>query len=271
MAPTGQSMYTTLVSMFPDPDLYQNTLYIDLQFDHVMEIQISFLVEGVPFYFEPDLRKGFDAGLLFTDLKEDFQANIYKHKFRVKVVNRGLQSYRVAISRLKTYSPAIKPSACANQPLTARFEMHPKLLELSPDSEDFIDILISGYEEGEFFSDFLWNITDVLHPQRKNVIKVTAKATFVECELGWDRKQLVFNYHPSHPLKERSHIEIAELINHNTLPVENVILEVLGPFRIKEKFEDTFEKQISVSLNRFEKREIFAILNKATLKQLYCR
>jgi len=35
--PTGQSMYTTLVSMFTDPDLYQNILYVDLQFDHVME------------------------------------------------------------------------------------------------------------------------------------------------------------------------------------------------------------------------------------------
>lgn len=271
LAPTGQSMYTTLVSMFTDPDLYQNILYVDLQFDHVMEVPITFLVEGVPIYFEPDIRKGFAAGVLFTDLKEDFQANIYKYKFRVKVINRGLRTYRVGISRLKTYNPAMKPSACANQPLTARFEMIPKLLELSPNSEDFIDILISGYEEGEFFSDFLWDITDVLHPQRKNVIKVTAKATFIECEMGWDRKQLTFNYQPSYPLKERPHIETAELINHNPLPVENVILEALGPFRIKEMYEHTFEKQINISLSAFERKEIFVILNKATLKHLYCR
>ncbi|XP_034101229.1 uncharacterized protein LOC117565950 isoform X2 [Drosophila albomicans] len=271
LAPTGQSMYTTMDSMFTDPDLYHNILYIDLQFDHVMEIPITFLVEGVPFYFDRNMEEGFDAGLLFTDLKEDFYAHKYKYKFKLKVFNRGLLTYRAAISRLKTYNPKVKSSACTNQPLTARFEIIPKLLEMQPNSEAEIEILISSYEEGEFFSDFLWDITEVTHPQRKNVIKNTYKATFVECDVSWDHKQLAFNYKPSQPLKERSHIETADLINYTNLAVDNVELEAQGPFRIKELFEHNFEKQIKVSLNSLERKEILVILNKAALKQLYCR
>ncbi|KAH8361013.1 hypothetical protein KR093_010871, partial [Drosophila rubida] len=271
LAPTGQSMYTTMNSMFTDPDLYHNILYIDLQFDHVMEIPITFLVEGVPFYFDPEVDKGFDAGLLFTDLKEDFHAHKYTHRFKLKVFNRGLLTYRAAITRLKTFNPKLKTTGCANQPLTARFEIVPKLLLMPPNSEAEIEILISSYEEGEYFSDFLWDITEVMHPQRKNVIKNTYKATFVECEVSWDRKQLTFNYTPSQPLKERSHIETAEIINYSNLPVDKVELEVQGPFRIKELFEHNFEKHITISLDSLERKEIFVILNKATLKQLYCR
>ncbi|KAH8266486.1 hypothetical protein KR044_004226, partial [Drosophila immigrans] len=271
LAPNGQSMYTTMDSMFTDPDLYHNILYIDLQFDHVLEIPITFLVEGVPFYFDPDMTKGFDAGLLFTDLKEDFHAHKYTHKFKLKVFNRGLLTYRASLTRLKTFNPRLKRSACANQPLTARFEIQPKLLEMPPNSEAEIEILMSSYEEGEFCSDFMWDIIEVTHPQRKNVIKQTYRATFVECDVSWDRKRLTFNYQPRQPLKERLYIETAELINCTDLPVQSVVLEAQGPFRIKELFEHSFEKQIMVSLSSLERKEILVMLNKASLKQLYCR
>ncbi|KAH8409413.1 hypothetical protein KR222_002720, partial [Zaprionus bogoriensis] len=271
LAPTGQSMYTTLVSYFTDPDLYQNTLYIDLQFDHIMELSITFLVEGVPIYFTPNIREGFDAGLLFTDLKADFQANIFKHRFPVKATNRGGRTYRVSISRLKIYSPALKPTACTNQPMTARFEIVPKLLELPAKSEQDFEILISGYEEGEFYADFMLDITDTTYPQRKHVIKVTVKATFAECELCWDRRQLTFIYKPCKPLKETAHVEIAELVNNHNAEIEQVLLEATGPFRIKSEYEHIFEKQIVVRLGKLERKEIFVLLNKATVKQLFCR
>lgn len=272
LAPTGQSMYTTLVSFFTDPDLYQNTIYIDLQFDNMMKIPITFLVEGVPLWFSPDIKnKGFDAGYLFTDLKEEFQANMFKNRFMVKVINKGKRIYRIMISRLKTYNPDQKPTACANQPLTARFEMIPKLLELPPESEKELEILISGYEEGTFFCDFMLTITDTTYPQRKQVIKVTAKAIFVECELTWNRKRLTFNYQPCEPLKERSHILIAKLINCNNQRIEKVFLEAAGPFRIKAMYEHIFERQLVLSLDSLEQREIFVLLSKAMVKQLFCR
>lgn len=272
LAPTGQSMYTTMVSMFTDPDLYQNMMYIDLQFDHMMKIPITFLVEGVPLWFTPDIKnEGFDAGKLFTDLKEEFEANLFKNRFPVKVTNKGKRIYRITISRLKTYNPDLKSSACANQPLTARFEMMPKLLELHPESEEYLEILISGYEEGTFYCDFMLTITDTTYPQRKQVIKVTIKATFVECQLTWDRKQLTFNYQPSEPLKERSHILIAKLININNQRVDKVFLEAAGPFRIKAMYEHSFVGQLVLSLERLEERDIFVLLNKAMVKQLYCR
>lgn len=272
LAPTGQSMYTTLVSMFTDPDLYQNMMYVDLQFDHMIKIPITFLVEGVPLWFTPDIKNnGFDAGRLFTDLKVEFDANQFKNRFPVKVTNKGKRIYRIAISRLKTYNPDLKSSACANQPLTARFEMNPKLLELSPESEEYLEILIIGYTEGTFYSDFMLTITDTTHPQRKQVIKVTIKATFVECELTWDRKQLTFHHQPCDPLKERSHILTAKLININNQRVDRVLLEAAGPFRIKAMYEHSFVGQLVLSLDRLEEREIFVLLNKALVKQLYCR
>ncbi|ALC39538.1 CG15824 [Drosophila busckii] len=271
LAATGQSMYTTLVSMFLDPDLYRNTLYVDLQFDHVMEIPITFLVEGVPLYFEPDIKKGYDAGLLFTDSKEDFNANIFMHRFKVKVINRGQRYYRVSISRLKTYNPTLSVSACTSLPLMARFEIQPKLLELSPNSFDYMEVLISAYEEGVYQAEFMLNITDIKYPQRKHILKVTIKATFVDCQLQWSPRQLNFHFQPKTPLKDRTHIAIAELINPFDIPVENVILTALGPFRIKALFEHLFERQISTRFDSHEHKEIFVLFHRPALKQLCCK
>ncbi|XP_030565461.1 uncharacterized protein LOC115765868 isoform X2 [Drosophila novamexicana] len=271
LAPTGQSMYTTLVSMFPDPDLYTNTLYIDLQFDNVMEIPITFLVEGVPIYFEPNIKEGFDAGLLFTDTKENFMANIYRYRFPVKLTNLGHRSYRLNVTRLTTYSPAKKTSACVNQPLTARFDLQPKLLEVPAESEDNMEIMMTSYEEGLYFCDFMMVVTDMKYPQRKQVIRMTIKAQFGECQLTWDRKQLNFNFQPNDPLKERPQMRTANLISLVNLPIDEVVLEVVGPFRIKELYEHTLERQIQVSLKSREEKEIFVSLNKSTMKQIFCK
>ncbi|XP_064539581.1 uncharacterized protein LOC135429246 isoform X1 [Drosophila montana] len=269
LAPTGQSMYTTLVSMFPDPDLYVNTLYIDLQFDNVIEIPITFLVEGVPIYFDPNIKEGFDAGLLFTDTKENFMANIYRYRFPVKLTNLGHRSYRLNVTRLTTYNPAKKTSACVNQPLTARFDLQPKLLEVPPEGEDYMEIMMTSYEEGTYFCDFMMVVTDLKYPQRKQVIRMTFKAQFGECQLTWDRKQLNFNFQPNDPLKERSQMRTANLISLVNLPIDEVVLEVVGPFRIKELYEHTFERQIQVSLKSCEEKEIFVSLNKSTMKQIF--
>lgn len=271
LAPTGQSMYTTLVSLYTDPDLYYNTMYIDLQFDHVMKIPITYLVEGVPLWFEPDIKKnGFDAGFLFTDLKDEFQANLFKNRFQVKVFNKGTRVYRITINRLKTYNPDLKPTACANQPLTARFEMHPKLLEINPNSETELEILISGYEEGTFYCDFMMTITDTTYPQRKQVIKVPVKATFAECQLSWNANPMIINYKPCEPLEERTYIRTAYLINCNNMRIEHVYLEAAGPFRIKAMYEHCFEKHLITSMDGLEWREIYILLNKAMVKHLSC-
>lgn len=271
LAPTGQSMYTTLVSLYTDPDLYYNTMSIDLQFDHVIKIPITYLVEGVPLWFSPDIKKnGFDAGFLFTDLKVEFQANLFKNRFQVKVINKGTRVYRITINRLKTYNPDLKPTACANQPLTARFEMHPKLLEINPNSEAELEILISGYEEGTFYCDFMLTITDTTYPQRKQVIKVPVKATFAECQLSWHASPMIINYKPCEPLKERTYFRTAHLINCNNMKIEHVYLEAAGPFRIKAMYEHCFEKHLVISLDKLECREIYILLNKAMVKNLSC-
>lgn len=271
MAPTGQSMYTTLVSLYTDPDLYYNTMTIDLQFDHVIKIPITYLVEGVPLWFSPDIKKnGFNAGFLFTDLKEEFQANLFKNRFVVKVFNKGTRVYRITINRLKTYNPDLKPTACANQPLTARFEMHPKLLEIPPNSESELEILISGYEEGTFFCDFMMTITDTTYPQRKQVIKVPVKATFVECQLSWQVNPINIHYRPCEPLKERTYFRTVNLINCNNMRIEHVYLEAAGPFRIKAMYEHSFEKHLVLSLDKLEWRKIYILLNKSMAKHLCC-
>ncbi|SPP79109.1 uncharacterized protein LOC117582439 [Drosophila guanche] len=272
LASTGQSMYTTLVAIFPDPDLYQNILYVDLQFDHVMEIPITFLVEGVPLYFEPNIRQGFDAGQLYTDTKEQFQQNVYNHRFPVKVINKGFRTYRITVTRLKTYAQAKgRYSPCASQALTARFDITPKHLYLPSGCEERLEILISSWQEGVVLSDFLLQVTDQKYPQRKYTIKVTAKAEFVECQLVWSRKQLLFEYQSCEPLKQRSNIHTPELINKHALPIAEVRLQVCGPFRIKGLYEDTFEKEILVPIEALQHKDIFVILNRGAMKQFYCK
>ncbi|EDW03468.1 GH10488 [Drosophila grimshawi] len=271
LSPTGQSMYTTLVSLFPDPGVFHNTLYIDLQYNKVMEIPIEFLVEGVPLYFEPNIREGFDAGQLFMDTKERFTAQIFKYSFPVRVINRGFRNYRLNISRLNTYNPALKASSCVFQPLTARFDITPKLLEVPSQREQMLEILVTSYEEGVFFCDFLMIVTDLKYPKRKQMIRFTVKAKFTECQLVWDRKQLTFHFEPKDPLKERPQMRRAQLINPHNLPIQEVLLEVVGPFRIKELYEHTFEKQIHVDMTALEQKEIFVNLNKSTMKQHSCK
>ncbi|XP_033235264.1 uncharacterized protein [Drosophila pseudoobscura] len=272
LASTGQSMYTTLVAIFPDPDLYQNILYVDLQFDHVMEIPITFLVEGVPLYFEPNIREGFDAGLLYTDTKEEFHDKIYNHRFPVKVINKGLRSYRVTITRLKTYAQKNgRFSSCSSQPLTARFDIMPKHLYLPPECVETLEIMTSSCQEGVVFSDFLLQVTDQKYPQRKYTIKVTAKATFTDCQLIWNRKQMLFQYHSCEPLRERSNVQTPILINQHSVPIAEVRLQATGPFRIKELYEDSFEKEILMPIESLQHKEIFVILNRAAMKQLFCK
>ncbi|EDW13046.2 uncharacterized protein Dmoj_GI18006 [Drosophila mojavensis] len=271
LSPDGQSMYTTLVSMFTDPDLYHNTLYIDLQFDNIIEIPITFLVEGVPIYFDPDIRDGLDAGVLFTDTQEHFQAMIYPYHYSVKLTNKGFRSYRLNVTRLTTYNPAKKTSACVNQPLTARFDIYPKVVELHPRADDFIDIMMTSYEEGVYFCDFMLVVTDLKYPQRKHVIRLTVQAQFIEGQLTWDRKCLNFEFQPSYPLRQRPQTRTALLCSQASIPFDEVFLEAVGPFRIKELYEYPFEKQIKVSFDRFEQKEIYVTLNNSTVRQMFCK
>ncbi|XP_017074987.2 LOW QUALITY PROTEIN: uncharacterized protein LOC108110432 [Drosophila eugracilis] len=272
LAPTGQSTYTSLVSMFTDPDLYQNILYIDLQFDNVMMLPITFLVEGVPLYFEPDIRQGFYAGLLFTDTKEQFQDGIYQHRFPIRVINKGHRSYRILIIRLNTYGPgANTTSACSTNALTSRFDMEPKNIFMSPSCESQLDILASSYVEGHATGDFLLQVIDQKYPQRKHIIRVRASADFMDCQLLWNPKQVNFNYKRCEPLKERSYVETPLLVNPCSNPVHNVTLQVIGPFKIKEFYEDSYEKELQISLKSVERKDIFVILNRGALKQPFCR
>ncbi|XP_043647447.1 uncharacterized protein LOC122615916 [Drosophila teissieri] len=272
LAATGQSMYTTLVSVFTDPDLYQNILYIDLQFDNVMMLPITFLVEGVPLYFEPDIRKGFDAGLLYTDTKEQFHESLYQHRFPVRVINKGHRAYRVLIIRLNSHGPGANvKSGCATNALTSRFDMEPKNIYLSPSCERGLDILASSYVEGHATGDFLLQVIDQKYPQRKHIIRIRTSAEFVDCQLHWTPKQLSFNYKRCEPLKERSYVETPTLVNSCSVPLAEVTLQVTGPFRIKEFYEDNYEKEIQIGMNGLERKEIFVILNRGGLKNQYCR
>lgn len=257
--------------MFPDPDLYQNVLYIDLQFDNIMEIPITFLVEGVPIYFDPDITDGLDAGQLFTDTRENFMNMIYPYHFSVKLTNRGFRSYRLNVTRLTTYNPAKKTSSCVNQPLTARFDIQPKVVELYPRADEFIDIMMTSYEEGLYFCDFMLVVTDLKYPQRKHVIRLTVQAQFVEGQLNWDRRSLSFDFQASYPLKQRPQTRSAMLCSQVNIPFKDVLLEVVGPFRIKALYEHAFEKEINVSFDALEQKEIFVTLNNSTVKQLACK
>lgn len=257
--------------MFTDPDLYHNTLYIDLQFDNVIEIPITFLVEGVPIYFDPDIRDGLDAGVLFTDTQEHFMAMIYPYHYSIKLTNKGFRSYRLNVTRLTTYNPAKKTSSCVNQPLTARFDIHPKVVELHPRADQFIDIMMTSYEEGLYFCDFMLVVTDLKYPQRKHVIRLTVQAQFIEGQLTWDQKCLNFVFQPSYPLAQRPQTHTVRLCSQASIPFDEVLLETVGPFRIKELYEHSFEKQIKVSLDSYEQKEIYVSLNNCTVRQMFCR
>ncbi|XP_041631898.1 uncharacterized protein [Drosophila kikkawai] len=273
LSPTGQSMYTTLVSMFTDPDIYQNTLFIDLQFDNVIMVPITFRVEGVPLYFEPNIREGFDAGLLYTDTKEQFQNGIFTHRFPVRVINKGFRAYRILIIRLNSIGPGTdpNPAPCSTHGLTARFDMEPKNLYLDPNSETRLDIVASSYVEGHATGDFLLQVVDQKYPTSKHIIRVSVQAEFVECQLLWSPKQLNFNYKRCDPLRERSYEETPLLINPCAVPIDRVMLQVAGPFRIKEFYEDTYEKELMIPVAGCERKEIFVILNRAAVKNLSCR
>ncbi|KAH8282977.1 hypothetical protein KR054_011387, partial [Drosophila jambulina] len=273
LSPTGQSMYTTLVSLFTDPDIYQNTLFIDLQFDNVIMVPITFRVEGVPLYFEPNIREGFDAGLLYTDTREQFQDGIFTHRFPIRVINKGRRTYRILIIRLNTVGPGTDrdTGACTTHALTARFDMEPKSMYLDPNSESELDILASSYVEGHATGDFLLQVVDQKYPTSKHIIRVSVQADFVECQLIWSPKQLNFNYKRCDPLKERSYEETPLLINPFTMPIDGVMLKVSGPFRIKEFYEDSYEKELVIPIAGGERKEIFVILNRAAVKNLSCR
>lgn len=66
-------------------------------------------------------------------------------------------------------------------------------------------------------------------------------------------------------------METPVLFNPCSLPIAEVTLQVTGPFRIKEFYEDTYEKEIRISMNDLERKEIFVILNRGGLKNQYCR
>ncbi|KAH8323278.1 hypothetical protein KR067_004291, partial [Drosophila pandora] len=269
LAPTGQSMYTTLKSLFPDPDLYQNTLYVDLQFEHVMMLPITFLVEGVPLYFEPNIREGFDFGQLYTDTRTQFQDGTYNHRFPVRVINKGLRAYRVIIIRLSSIGP--ETSHCALHALTARFDVDPKNLYLHPNGEEKLDLLASSYVEGRCTGDFLLQVIDQKYPQRKHIIRIRVTAKFVEAQLNWSPRQLNFKYKHCEPLRDRAYVETPLLINPCSVTIDQVVLQVTGPFRIKELYEDSFEKEITIKMNGNERKEIFVVLNRGAMRQLFCR
>ncbi|KAH8244579.1 hypothetical protein KR038_007057, partial [Drosophila bunnanda] len=273
LSPTGQSMYTTLVSLFTDPDIYQNTLFIDLQFDNVIMVPIIFRVEGVPLYFEPNIREGFDAGTLYTDTREQFQDGIFSHRFPVRVINRGRRTYRILIIRLNSIGPGNdrNPGACTTHALTARFDMEPKSMYLEPNSEAQLDIMASSYVEGHATGDFLVQVVDQKYPTSKHIIRVGVQADFVECQLLWSPKQLNFDYKRCDPLRERSYEETPLLVNPCAVPIDRVKLQVSGPFRIKEFYEDTYEKELVIPVAGSERKEIFVILNRAATKNLSCR
>ncbi|KAH8237861.1 hypothetical protein KR032_004475, partial [Drosophila birchii] len=273
MSPSGQSMYTTLVSLFTDPDIYQNTLFIDLQFDNVIMVPITFRVEGVPLYFEPNIREGFDAGMLYTDTREQFQDGIFTHRFPVRVINKGRRTYRILIIRLNTIGPGNErnPAPCTTHALTARFDMEPKSLYLDPNSESQLDILASSYVEGHATGDFLVQVVDQKYPTSKHIIRVSVQADFVECQLYWSPKQLNFNYKCCDPLKERSYEETPLLVNPYGAAIDKVMLNVSGPFRIKEFYEDTYEKELVVPVAGGGRKEIMVILNKAATRNPSCR
>lgn len=188
-------MYTTMVSMFTDPDIYQNTLYIDLQFDNVIMVPITFRVEGVPLYFEPNIREGFDAGQLYTDTREQFQDGVFTHRFPVKVINKGFRAYRILIIRLNSMGPGADSSSspCVTHALTARFDMEPKNLYLAPSSEVQLDIMASSYVAGHGTGDFLLQVVDQKYPTSKHIIRVSVQAEFVECQLLWCPKQVNYS------------------------------------------------------------------------------
>ncbi|KAH8357028.1 hypothetical protein KR200_002314, partial [Drosophila serrata] len=273
LSPSGQSMYTTLVSMFTDPDIYQNTLFIDLQFDNVIMVPIIFRVEGVPLYFEPNIREGFDAGMLYTDTREQFQDGIFSHRFPVRVINKGHRTYRILIIRLNSIGPGNERDGgpCTTHGLTARFDMEPKSMYLDPNSECQLNIMASSYVEGHATGDFLVQVVDQKYPTSKHIIRVSVQADFVECQLHWSPKQLNFNYKRCEPLKERSYEEIPILFNPCTMPLDSVRLQVSGPFRIKEFYEDTYEKELVIRVAGGDRKEIFVILNRAATKNLSCR
>ncbi|KAH8271115.1 hypothetical protein KR018_012407, partial [Drosophila ironensis] len=290
LAPTRHSMYTTLVSMFTDPDLYQNIMFVDLQFDHVMMIPITFLVEGVPIYFVANIRHGYNFGKLYTDTREQFQECIYNHRAPVKVYNKGKRQYRLVILRLPSVAP--DHPACAVQAIHSRFDFEPKTLLLDPNCEELLEVRASSYVEGPASGDFLVQVFDQKYPQRKHIIRVRVNAEFVAPNFYWLPKQVSlrsfysyfetvfiliisrqvsFKYKRSEPLQVRPYVETPVLVNACSVDTPELTLQVTGPFKIKQLYEHTFEKEIRFSMNGLERKEIFVVLNRGALKSLFCR
>lgn len=196
-APCNQGMYIILTSKFWDPDIYLNTLIIDLSYDITMEIPITFNIEKMPIFFEPNIQNGFDTGLILVNSPQMYCADIPNYSFNIKVINYGFHNYRLQIYKLQT-----NKDLCDAPPVTGRINVTPKTILIGPKAINYINITASASEPCEVFYKFRVEIQDQENKLHFYNFRFDVHAHFVEPEIGWSRKTVIFNYYRTHKFME---------------------------------------------------------------------
>ncbi|XP_075147702.1 uncharacterized protein LOC142221779 [Haematobia irritans] len=266
LSPTGQGIYVVINAFFKDPGIYRNSLSIIMQYETVKKIAITLHVEGMPIFFEPEIQsETFDIGCVLCSTDEDYNMENPNYSKVIRVLNKGERQYRITVSKTKISS---NPT-CAVIPHKAKLMVKPNSLLVEPMSEDYLLISSFACEECSIRNEFRIDIIDVSEPTRKQTSRFVIKGQFIHPQLNWSRREILMEYRKTHKYQEQPQWEILQLKNMTGISIEAVILNISGPFMIKEKFEGRLEKKLEFSMIGLETKEFFVMLDKDALKNYH--
>ncbi|KAL9924984.1 uncharacterized protein ACN2A1_010385 [Glossina fuscipes fuscipes] len=264
LSPKGQSTYLTLRIYFRDPGIYHNYLLIRLEFKKIVRIPITLNVNGMPIRFEPDICGGeLDFGIIICSTEDEYIDSQPNFSKTIKIINYGERQYRLIIKMLKaseTKSCAVKKS------LRANINIDPLVMTIEALSVKKLTIWTRACDETSIFHEFRLTIVDLTDPKRVETKRVTVRASFIHPQVLWSRRDITFKYYKTHKHKDFQQWEIIYLTNAAENFLLSVFLKMLGPFKIRHRFEGTDKSELMFSMSGKETKEFFVILDKEMLK-----
>ncbi|XP_053960537.1 uncharacterized protein LOC128864803 [Anastrepha ludens] len=264
LSPKGQGMYVSIFSKFYDTDIYHNTLVINLLNSSTIEIPMTYAVEGSPIIMEPNIFSGHDFGTLMINCQEKYETDAPKYTKEVKLTNKGKHRYCFYIDKLRN-----NPAKCAIELGRGRLTVLPKILCLEPQTEGTLYITADACEAGTLYNEFLIRFIDQEHKLKMHTARFVVTAIFVEPEIHWCQKIIHIEYNRTHVYKEHPVLATARLKNMSDVQ-SNVALKILGPFKMKQLFENHFTKTIHFAMNGMEEKEIIISLHKSAIRDEFC-
>ncbi|XP_011188801.1 uncharacterized protein LOC105216146 [Zeugodacus cucurbitae] len=264
LSPEGQGTYVSIFSKFYDAETYHNTLLINVANCSIIEIPIIYVVEGSPLNLEPDIFKGHDCGTLMVNCFDEYESDVPRYLQEVKLTNNGKHRYCIYIDKLRN-----NVTKCAIELGHGHVTVSPKTLCLAPQSVGTLYITADSCEAGELFNEFRVRTIDQEHKLKVHTIRFIATATFVEPEIHWCQKAINMEYNRTHIFKEHPVLAIASLKNMVDVKCK-VWLKSVGPFKIKNFFEQNFAKIINFPMQGLEQKDIIIALNKSAIRDEFC-